>query len=71
MMKFYCDCKLHMIDVDKRPLKFKKLEQLDYYGLTIYEHRSGVTGKLLKKPKELGTVILIGKEAKKFKKYIK
>jgi len=70
MKTFYCDCKLHSINVDKRPLKLTKNLSLDFLGLTIYEYRSPVTGKIFKKPKELGTVVLINKEAKKFKEYI-
>jgi len=66
-MKFkcYCDCKFHMIEVDTKPIHGE-----DYIGLTIYNHVSENTGKLLKKPIELGTVVLIGKEARKFKKEI-
>lgn len=62
--KFYCSCDFHYVDVDKKPIDGTPL-----IGLTIYEHRSGITGKPFKKPKELGTVVLIGKEAIKFKKY--
>jgi 5-deoxy-D-glucuronate isomerase len=65
MKKFKCNCDFHIIECDKRPIN-----GLNYIGLTIYEFRSGNTGKLFKKLKELGTVILIGKEAIKFKKYI-
>jgi hypothetical protein len=66
MKKFKCNCDFHIIEVDKIPL-----EGMEYLGITIYEHRSGNTGKLFKKPKELGTVTLIGKEAKKFREYLK
>jgi hypothetical protein len=38
--------------------------------MTIYQYRSEETGKIYKKPKKLGTVVLIGKEATKFKKEI-
>jgi len=70
-MKFKCDCKLHIMTVDKRPLTFIDGSKEDYIGFTIYEHRSGKTGKKYKKPRELGTVVLIAEEAKKFKKWIK
>lgn len=66
-MKFKCHCNMHMIDVDIKPLNL----MTDYIGMTIYNHRSEQTGKLLKKPKEMGTVVLIGKEAKKFAEYFK
>ena len=68
MKKFLCSCDFHIVDVDIRPLKNSKIE---FVGLTIYEHRSGKTGKLLKHPRELGTVVLVDKEAKKFRDYLK
>lgn len=63
--KFECGCNFHIVDVDIRPI-----DKIPYIGMTIYEHRSGYTGKLFKKPKELGTVVLTGKEALKFKEFI-
>ena len=66
MKTFKCNCDFHIIDCDKRPLK----SGTDYIGLTIYEHRSSDTGKIYKNPIELGTVVLIGKEAKAFRKYM-
>jgi hypothetical protein len=54
-----------MMEVDTTPIYGE-----DYIGITIYNHISENTGKLLKKPIELGTVVLIGKEARKFKKEI-
>lgn len=63
--KFYCNCDFHYIDADIRPI-----DDIAYVGMTIYEHKSGVTGKSFKKPKELGSVVLIGKEALKFKSMI-
>lgn len=65
MKKFICHCEFHIIDCDTRPIK-----GIDYIGLTIYQHKSMKTGKIFIKPKELGTVTLIGKEAIKFKKYL-
>ncbi len=65
MKKFECHCGLHIIDVDIKPI-----EGIPYIGLTIYEHRSGQTGKLYKKPKQQGTVTLIGKEAERFRDLI-
>ena len=65
MKNFSCSCDFHKITVDIRPL-----EGEDFVGLTIYEHKSGQTGKIFKKLKELGTVVLIGKEARKFKDYL-
>lgn len=65
MKKFKCDCDFHIIDVDIEPT-----EGIPYIGLTIYEHRSPKTGKLYKKPKEQGTVVLIDKEAIKFRNLI-
>lgn len=66
-MKFKCNCGFHFVDIDTKPLKLSKEK---YIGLTIYEYRSMQTGKIYKKPKELGTVVLIGKEVIKFKKEI-
>jgi len=66
-MKFKCDCGFHLLEIDIRPLKGMKE---DYIGLTIYNHRSEKTGKYFKKPVEIGTVILIAEEARKFKKEI-
>jgi len=63
--KFICNCDFHIIDVNNKPL-----EGEDYIGLTIYNHRSEKTGKLFKEPKESGTVVLIGKEAREFVKYL-
>lgn len=60
--KFICNCDFDYIDIDTRPIK-----NLAYIGMTIYEHRSKNTGNLFKKPKEVGTVTLIGKEALQFK----
>ena len=65
-MKFKCNCDFHIIEIDTKPIKGFE----DYIGLTIYNHRSEQTGKYFKKPIELGTVVLIGKEARKFKKEI-
>ena len=67
-MKFKCHCGFHILDVDKRPLTGDKE---DYIGMTIYNHRSESTGKLFKCPKEEGTVVLIGKEARRFKRFLK
>jgi hypothetical protein len=70
-MRFECDCGLHRLDIDIKPLKFPKIKEVeDYIGITIYGHKSGITGKKLKKPIAQGTVVLIGKEARKFKKWI-
>jgi len=65
-MKFNCHCQMHILTCDKKPLSYKG----DYIAFTIYEHRSGYTGKLFKKPKEKGTVVLVDKEAKKFYKWV-
>jgi hypothetical protein len=65
MKKFKCDCKFHIVDIDITPIHGE-----EYIGMTIYNHISVNTGKKLKKPIELGTVVLIGKEARAFKKYI-
>jgi hypothetical protein len=65
MKKFICNCDCHYIDIDNRPIYGE-----DYIGMTIYQYRSEETGKIYKKRKKLGTVVLIGKEATKFKKEI-
>lgn len=64
-MKFKCHCNMHIVDINKRSLKGE-----DYISLTIYNHRSMETGKYFKKLKEEGTVVLIGSEARKFKKWL-
>ena len=66
MAIFKCDCSFHIIEIDKKAIK-----GISYIGMTIYNHRSEKTGKLYKKPIELGTVVLIDKEAKKFRKYMR
>ena len=63
--KFYCNCDFHYIDVN-----VKSIGDVACVDMTIYQHRSEDTGKLFKKPKELGTVVLIGKEALEFKRKI-
>jgi hypothetical protein len=65
MEKFKCNCDFHIIEVDNTPLKGE-----DYIGITIYNHRSEQTGNEFKKPKEMGTVVLIGEEARQFIKYL-
>lgn len=67
-MKFKCSCDFDLLEVDIKPLKLSPKE--DCISFVIYEYRSGNTGKLYKKPKELGGVVLIGKEARKFLQYI-
>jgi hypothetical protein len=52
-----CNCRFHQITI----------EQFDVHGeemlsICIYEHKSGYTGKLLKKPKLLGDVVLDSKQ---------
>jgi len=64
--KFNCDCEFHQIGVD-----FSKVGSFDIISIVIYEHRSGYTGKLYKKPKIMGDVVLLGKEAQKFLKFVK
>ena len=64
-MKFICNCNFHIIEVDIRPLK-----GIPCIDLIIYEHRSSQTGKLYKKPTEHGAVVLIGKEAERFRNLI-
>ncbi len=63
--KFNCHCNFHIIKVDTRPLNKEA-----YISIDVFEHKSMNTGKLLKKPKCLGGIVLIGKEAKKFYSYI-
>jgi hypothetical protein len=65
MKKFKCSCFSHVIDVDTKPL-----DGIDYVGLTIYEITNPETSRKYRKPKELGTVVLIGKDATKFRKEI-
>ena len=64
-MKFKCHCEFHVIDVDTTPIHGK-----DYIGMTIYNHKSEQTGNEFKHPKEMGTIVLIGEEARKFKQFI-
>ena len=64
-MNFKCHCNEHFITVKNRIVINK-----DYIGLTIYEVKSINTGRKLKKLREMGTVVLIGEEAKKFRKYV-
>jgi len=69
MKNFYCTCEFHMIEIDTKDFVHKNFKE-DEVSFVIYQHKSYYTGKIYKKPKELGTVVLIGKEARKFKEWI-
>jgi len=64
-LKLECGCKLHRIDIEEFTIKGAKGS---FLSICIYEHKSGDTGKLLKKPKLLADVILHPKETELFKK---
>ena len=63
--KVYELIKEAQIEVD-----IERLDQEDFVSFVITEHRSGHTGKLFKKPRLQGDCVLIGAEARKFKKFI-
>lgn len=69
--KFKCSCGFGFIEIDIRPLGKREGLKIPYVGMTMYKSRSEHTGKKLKKPIELGTVVLIDEEAKKFIKHFK
>ena len=62
IIKLECGCKFHQIIIEK----FE-----DTLFICIYEHKSMNTGKLLKKPKLLGDVVLYPEEMKILKEYLK
>jgi len=64
-IKLECGCKFHLLEVDEWTSK-----GIDgsFMSLCIYEHKSGITGKLLKKPKLLADVLLHPEETELFKK---
>lgn len=65
-IKFECGCQFHQIEFNEFELGDEKLIEI-----FIYEHRSGFTGKLYKKPKLLADVVLHQEEAAKFIESIK
>jgi hypothetical protein len=48
-----CNCEFHQIIIEQFEVHGE-----DMLSVCIYEHKSGNTGKLLKKPKLLGDVVL-------------
>lgn len=64
-----CSCEFCLITVEDEPLDKKGSEKI--LTIEIFEHRSGKTGKLYKKPKPKADIVLIGKERTKFIKQVK
>lgn len=74
-MKFKCHCNNHIIEIDDRPLVFKKdgkiVSKEDFLSICIFRPRNQIDGKKLKKPVLEGDAVLIGSEARRFKKWVK
>ncbi|MHA1437962.1 MAG: hypothetical protein ACTSPD_10330 [Promethearchaeota archaeon] len=70
IIKVECDCKLHEIKIEDNPIDTTPNAE-NCLAIAIYEHRSGNTGKILKRPKLLADVVLFGDERKKFLKQIR
>ena len=68
LFTFYCDCKFHKIEIEEFTIEKEKDTLL---SICIYQHKSFNTGKLLKKPKLLGDVVLDYEDTKKFKQILK
>jgi hypothetical protein len=68
LLSLECGCKFHKITVEEFTI-----DKIDgsFLSICIYEHKSGFTGKLFKKPKLLADVVLHPEETLKFKKCIK
>jgi hypothetical protein len=65
-IKFECGCRFHQIEFDSFDVGGQKC-----ISICIYEHKSGKTGKLLKKPKLLADVMLHPEVAKSLIESIK
>ena len=65
LIKLECGCQFHRIDIEE--FTIDKVEG-SFLSFCIYEHKSGNTGKLYKKPKLLADVILHPEETKLFKR---
>jgi len=64
---FECGCHFHKIEIEE----FDITKFGSFISMCIYEHRSGITGKLLKKPKLLADVMLHPEQVKMFKSAFK
>jgi hypothetical protein len=60
----YCDCPEHKVEIEE--FTVPKTEG-EFLSIRIYNHRSGKTGKLFKKPILLGDVLLNSEQTKMFK----
>jgi hypothetical protein len=64
LLKLECGCQFHRIDIEEFTINNVKGS---FLSICILEHKSGNTGKLLKKPKLIADVVLHPKETKLFK----
>ena len=67
-MNFECGCQFHKIEIEEFTVD---IAEGSFLSICIYEHKSRVTGKLLKKPKLLADVVLHPDETKNFKNHLK
>lgn len=65
MLNLICNCNFHKIIIEK----IKLYKDLNCYTMIIEQHRSFQTGKLLKKPKLVGDVVLTEEQFKLLKNY--
>jgi len=68
LITLYCDCPEHKVEIEE--FTIGKIEG-SFMSICIYNHWSGKTGKLFKKPKLLADVILNPEQTKLFKSAFK
>ena len=66
IQKLVCNCNFHEIEIEK--MNFGNIPVM--LSICIYEHRSFQTGKLLKKRKLLGDVVLEEKDLNLLKDFL-
>ena len=67
-IKLTCGCDFHQIEMEEFTIKN---EQGTFLAISLFEHKSGKTGKLYKKPRPIGDVILHPEEVVRLKDYLK
>jgi len=66
IIKLECNCLFHQIVIEDFNVHGE-----DMLSICVYEHKSGNTGKLLKKPKLLGDVVLNKEQVEQLKDFLK
>ena len=65
-LKLECNCEFHQVEIEHFDVHSE-----DMLSICIYEHKSKITGKLLKKPILLGDVVLDKKQIERLKSFLK